>query len=164
MSLLRYVAVLILAVWVGGLAVLGGVAAPAIFSVLEAHDPATGRELGGVLFGDIFGRFQYLAWGLGAVLLLSLGLRAALGPRPRRLALRVWIAAAMLAVSVVTVVAIAPRIDAIQASVTGTIAALPDTDARKVAFGRLHGLANALMLVTLAAGVGLLWAEMRDQA
>jgi hypothetical protein len=162
MSLLRLVSVLILALWVGGAAVLGSVAAPTIFSVLEAHDPAGGRTMAGLVFGQVLSRFQQLSWILGGLLVIVMAVRAALGPRPRKLAIRLWLLAAMIAASVVTAVVVSPRIEAIRDETQGSVAALPDGDARKVQFGRLHGLSNALMLFSLAAGVGLLYAEMKD--
>ena len=100
MTLLRYAAFLGLAVWIGGLAALAGLGAPVLFEVLPAHDPAGGRELAGVVFGTLFERFQYVAWGAAIVVLASLSLRAALGPRPRRTALRIWTVLAMVAMSV----------------------------------------------------------------
>jgi hypothetical protein len=162
MSLLRLVSLLILAVWVGGAVVLGSVAAPAIFSVLEAHDPAGGRTLAGVVFGHVLARFQQLSWILGGLFVAVMGVRAALGPRPRRLSLRLWLAAAMIAASVTTALYVSPRIEAIRDATSGAVAALPDGDPRKVQFGRLHGLSNVLMILTIAAGVGLMYAEMKD--
>jgi quinol-cytochrome oxidoreductase complex cytochrome b subunit len=159
---LRFASLLALVLWVGGLAVLGGIGAPTIFAVLESHDPIAGRALAGVVFGAIFERFQYLAWALGALLLLLIGARAALGPRPRWFGLRMWTVTLMLAMSLATGLVLAPRIDAIRESVAGPVASLPSTDARQIEFGRLHGLSNVLMLVTLLGGIGLLWAEMRD--
>jgi hypothetical protein len=163
MSLLRFASILVLALWVGGLATLGGLAAPEIFDVLERHDPEGGRALAGEVFGAVFQRFQHVAWVLGALLLGLYGLRALLGPRPRRLGLRVWTAAALLAMSLAGGLFIAPRIEAIRQSTNGPVAALPDGDSRRTEFGRLHGLSNALMIVTLLAGVGLMWADLRDQ-
>lgn len=163
MSGLRFATLLVLAVWIGGLVVLGAIAAPAIFAILEAQDPGAGRMTAGLVFGGIFQHFQYLAWGLGGTLLLLFGARAALGPRPRRMALRVWTVVAMLGLSVVTAEIIAPRINRVRDSVVGPIAALDDADPRKVEFGRLHGASNGLMLVTVIAGLGLLWAETRDR-
>jgi hypothetical protein len=162
MKVLRFLAILALAAWVGGLLALGGVAAPTLFAQLQLHQGAAGRELAGVVFGDIFDRFQYAAWGLGGVVITSLAARAALGPRPRRLAIRIWTIAFMLAASVATTWVIAPRIVAIRDAVHAPIESLPATDARRVTFGRLHGASSVLMLVTLFAGVGLLWAETRD--
>jgi hypothetical protein len=163
MSALRFATLLVLAVWVGGLVVLGAIAAPTIFAILEAQDPSAGRATAGLVFSGIFQHFQYLAWGLGGTLLLLFGARAALGPRPRRMALRVWTVVAMLGLSVVTAEIIAPRITRVRDSVTGPIAALDDADPRKIEFGRLHGASNGLMLVTVLAGLGLLWAETRDR-
>ena len=80
MSLLRLACVLTLAGWIGGLAVLGTVVAPTVFTVLEAHDPIAGRTTAGLVFGAIFERFSHLSWGFGALMLALLGARAALGP------------------------------------------------------------------------------------
>jgi uncharacterized membrane protein len=162
MSVLRFVSVVLLALWVGGLAALGTIGAPAIFATIEAQDPSGGRTLAGAVFGAVFSRFQHVAWAIGGLLLAVLGARAALGPRPRRFGLRMWTIAGMVALSLVTVFVLGPRIDRLRESTPGTIAALPDTDPRKIAFGRLHGLSNGLMLVTLVAGLGLILAETRD--
>jgi hypothetical protein len=160
MSLLRFVALVALAVWVGGLATVGGLGAPAMFDALASQDP-TGA-LAGRVFGAVYTRLQYLAWALGVLVLASLGARAAIGPRPRRFGLRMWAVAGMLAASLAGVFLIAPRIESLRAGVHGSMQSLPDDDARRVTFGRLHGLSTGLMALTVLAGLGLLWAEMRD--
>ena len=162
MALLRFASVLVLAIWVGGLATLGSLAAPEIFTVLERHDPARGRVLAGEVFGAVFQRFQRATWLLGALLIALSGLRALLGPRPRQLGLRVWAAIGLLAMSLAGGLFIAPRIDAIRRATSGPVASLPDGDATRSEFGRLHGLSTGLMLLTLLAGAGLMWTEMRD--
>ena len=162
MFVLRFASVVLLAMWIGGLAALGGVGAPAIFATLEAHDPSGGRTLAGAVFGAVFSRFQHVTWGIAGLLFAVLGVRAALGPRPRRFGLRMWTIAGMLALSVITALVLTPRIDRLRESTPGTIAALPDNDPRKISFGRLHGLSNGLMVVTLVAGLGLILAETRD--
>lgn len=162
MSVLRYLSLLILVLWIGGLAALGFVGASTIFNVLEARDPEGGRALAGFVFGAIFARFHHVSWVLGGLLLGLLGARAALGPRPRRLGLRMWTAATMLAMSLIAGLWIAPRIDALRAATPGPIASLPDGDASKAEFSRLHGTSTALMIATLVAGAGLVWMEMKD--
>ncbi len=162
MSLLRFASLVVLALWTGGLAVLGLIAAPAIFDAIEPHDPESGRALAGQVFGVVFDRFQRLAWAMGGLLLALYGLRAAIGPRPRRLGLRVWAAAAMLGMSLTGGIVIAPRIDAIRRTTSSAVTSLPDTDPRKIDFRRLHGLSTALMVLTLVAGAGLIWSETRD--
>ncbi|HYN09449.1 MAG TPA: DUF4149 domain-containing protein [Vicinamibacterales bacterium] len=162
MSLVRFASLLILVLWIGGLATLGFVGAPAIFDVLERHDPAAGRTVAAAVFGAILARFHRVSWVLGALLLGVLGMRAVLGPRPRRFGLRMWTAGAMLAMSLAAGLWIAPRIDAIRAAAPGPIANLPDGHATKIEFGRLHGASTALMVFTLVAGAGLVWLEMKD--
>ncbi|HUL74377.1 MAG TPA: DUF4149 domain-containing protein [Vicinamibacterales bacterium] len=162
MSLLRFASVALLAAWIGGLAALGFVGAPAIFDVLEAHDPVAGRTLAGAVFGEVFARFQHVTWGIGVLAIAVLGVRAALGPRPRPFALRMWTLVGMLAISLASALVIAPRIDRLRLTTPGTIASLPETDPRKIEFGRLHGLSTGLMIVTLLAGTWLIWAELRD--
>ena len=68
---LRVASLVVLAIWVGGLAALGFVAAPAIFKSLEAADPSGGRVLAGLVFGSVFRNFQYVSLGLAAILLAS---------------------------------------------------------------------------------------------
>lgn len=163
METLRWLSIVALATWVGGLIALGVVVAPGLFRLLALHDPSGGRELAAFLFGSLLESFQYLAWGAGGLLLVSLGLRAAIGPRPRRTALRVWTVAAMVTASLLLVFVVAPRIDAIRAQTRGTIASLAESDPLRVQFGRLHGLSSGLMLATVMAGLALLWAEMKDR-
>ena len=162
MTWLRVASLVVLALWVGGLAVLGFVAAPAIFATLEAHDPAGGRALAGAVFGAVLGRFQYWMWALGAGLLVLYGIRALLGPRPLRLAMRVGVVVVMLSLGAVSAYYISPRIDQIRNETHGSIASLTDGDPRKSEFGRLHGLSSILMLCTLGAGISLVWAELHD--
>lgn len=162
MALLRVASLLVVALWTGGLAVLAFVAAPEIFATLEAADAANGRRLAGQVFGAVFARFQHWVWMLGAVLIGLFVARALLGPRPRKLGLRVLTVAVMISLSLVTAFAIAPRIDQIRSSTGGAVSALPDSDARKSEFGRLHALSSVFMLLTLVGGVGLLWAESHD--
>jgi hypothetical protein len=173
MPILRVASLAMVALWIGGLAVLGLVVAPSIFAVLEQQDPLSGRILAGLVFGDIFARFQRLAWFLGGGLILLLGARALLGPRPRRLGVQVGLVAVMLAASAYGALIITPRIDTLRTGVATTalpaggmapvsMAGLPDTDPRKQEFGRLHGLSNGLMMLTLIAGLAVFWIEARE--
>ena len=162
MTLLRVASLVVVSMWTGGLAALGFVAAPEIFATLEAAEPATGRVLAGQVFGAVFARFQHYVWILGAVLIGLLIARALLGPRPRKLGLRILVVAVMISLGAATAFAITPRIDAIRTETNGSIAGLPDSDSRKAEFGRLHALSSIFLLITLAGGVGLLWAESHD--
>lgn len=162
MALLRVASLAVLALWIGGLAVLGFVAAPAIFATLESVDPAGGRAMAGRVFGSVLTAFQPWVWGLGGAAFLLLIVRSLVGPRPHKLALRLAGILLMLALAAAGAFYIAPRIDALRASTPQAMASLPDGDPRKAEFGRLHGLSNVFMLVTLVTGLGLFWAESKD--
>jgi len=162
MSLLRFVSLLMLAIWVGGLGVLAAIVAPSVFGTLEAQDPATGAVTAGLVFGNVIRRFQHVAWILGVALALVLWARALIGPRPRRVGLRLWTLTAMIVMTLVGAFVIAPRIDAIRQRTSGPVRNLPDSDPTKIEFSRLHGASNALMLVTLVLGAGLIWMESKD--
>src|SRR5687768_12279597 len=99
MLALRYVYVLALVVWLGGMVVLGAVVAPTTFQVLQASEPVAGRALAGEVFGSMLARFHYVAYAAGGLLLLTLAGMAVLGPRPRGFAVRAALAAAMLLVA-----------------------------------------------------------------
>ena len=79
MFLLRYVALLALVLWVGGLVVLGAIAAPATFDVMAARHITDGRLLAGAVFGEILRRFFLVSCGAAAVVFFSLTLRRILG-------------------------------------------------------------------------------------
>ena len=162
MLALRYVYVLALVVWLGGMVVLGAVVAPTTFQVLQASEPVNGRVLAGELFGETIARFHYVAYAAGGVLLLSLGAMAVLGPRPRQFALRAAIIAAMLAVALYSGLIVLGRIDALQREVGTLPSRLPATDARRVQFDGLHQLSTQLMMLNMAAALVLLFWEARE--
>jgi uncharacterized membrane protein len=162
MRALRYVYILALVVWLGGMVVLGAVVAPTTFQVLQTSIPATGRELGGAVFGAILQRFHYVAYGAGALLLITLAAMALLGPRPRGVALRIAIVAAMLAVAIYSGVVVLGTIDKVQREVGGLPSRLPAGDARRVRFDELHTLSTRLMMVNIVGALALLLWEARE--
>jgi hypothetical protein len=161
MFLLRFVALLTLVIWVGGLLALGAVAAPAIFDVLAAQ-PDGGRMLAGALFGEILRRFHLVTYAAGAILLATLLLRRVLGPAPRRFAWRAGLAALMLAATAYSGIVVAGDIAALQRQIGAAPSSLPDGDPRRVRFGRLHGLSTALQLVPLLGGLMLIYWEIKE--
>ena len=99
MLVLRYVYVLALVVWLGGMVVITALVAPTTVQVLQAAAPSTGHALTDELLGAVLARFHYLSYAVGAVLFLSLAIMAILGPRPAAFAVRMGIITLMLAVS-----------------------------------------------------------------
>jgi hypothetical protein len=162
MLALRYVYVLALAVWLGGMVILGGLVAPTTFEVLQTADATGGRALAGELFGTTLARFHYIAYTCGAVLLVTLAAMAILGPRPTGFAVRLALVALMLGVALYSGLVVLREIDAIQLQV-GTLASrLPATDLRRLRFDTLHQLSTRLMMVDVAGALGLLFWEARD--
>jgi hypothetical protein len=162
MLALRFLALLTLVIWIGGLLALGAIAAPSIFDVLAATQAADGRLLAGAVFGEILRRFHIVSYAAGALLLATLVLRKVLGPRPRRFAWRAGLATAMLAASAYSGLVVSGRIGALQREIGVAPSSLPEGDARRVEFGRLHGLSTALQLIPVLGGLVLIFWEMKE--
>jgi len=162
MLVLRYAALLALVVWVGGLVALGGIAAPSIFDVIAQRQVADGRMLSGALFGEMLRRFTVVSYAAGGLLLLTLLARRILGPRPHRFAWRAGIGALMLAATAYGSMVVASRIEQLRREIGVAPSTLPEGDARRVEFGRLHGLSTALQLVPLLGGLALIFWEIRE--
>ncbi len=162
MLALRFVALVMLVIWVGGLLALGAVAAPSIFDVLAVTQADGGRLLAGALFGESLRRFHMVSYGAGALLLGTLILRRVLGPAPRRFAWRAGLATVMLAASAYSGLVVAGRIAQLQGEIGAAPSSLPEGDRRRVEFGRLHGLSTALELVPLLGGLMLIYWEIKE--
>lgn len=163
MLALRYVYVLALVVWLGGMVVLGAIVAPATFQVLESIEPVAGRALAGEVFGVTLARFHYVAYAAGALLLVTMAGMALLGPRPAGTAVRGALVACMLAVALYSGMIVLSRIEAIQQEVGGLPSRLPAADARRIRFDELHLLSTRLMLLNIAGALVLLYWEAREK-
>ena len=162
MVLLRYLYVVALVVWVGGLIVAGAIVAPSVFGVLQGWNAAEGRVLAGRVFGEVLLRLTWLSYAMGAVMFITLTLHRLLGSRPLKYGVRVGIMTLMLLMMFALGFYILPQINSIQADVSGPVNALLETDARRVEFDRLHGLSNILFSITALGGLALCWWETRE--
>ncbi len=163
MLALRYVAVVALVVWVGGLLALGAIAAPVAFDVLGSQAVAGGgRLLAGAVFGEMLRRFMLVSYAAGILLLGTLVVRAILGPRPRRFAWRAAAATIMLATAAYAGVIVDGRIRSLQRAIGVAPSSLAETDPRRIEFGRLHGLSTSLELVPLVGGLALIFWELKE--
>jgi len=163
MLALRYVYVLALVVWLGGMVILGALVAPTTFQVLQSIEPEAGRALAGEVFGVTIARFHYVAYAAGGLLLVTLAAMALLGPRPAAYAVRSALVACMLAVALYSGLVVLSRIDAIQQDVGGVASRLPAGDARRIRFDELHLLSTRLMLLNMAGALVLLYWEARER-
>jgi uncharacterized protein DUF4149 len=142
------VQVVVLALWLGAAAFFSLAVAPALFATLPS------RALAGVVVGRTLPVVFYLGMVAGAVLVVqqastSRGIRD----------VRAVCGCLMIAACAVSQFVIGRRIDRLRDAIGGPIDALAVDDARRVAFGRLHGMSVAwLGLAMLAAAVALVLA------
>lgn len=163
MLAVRYLYVLALVVWLGGMLILGALVAPATFDVLQAQEPVSGRALAGAVFGTTLARFHYVAYATGALLLLTLAAMRILGPRPAAFGVRAAIVLTMLGVALYSGTIVLQRIDTVQQDAGGLVSSLPATDARRIEFDQLHQLSIRLMLVNVAGALVLLYWEAKEK-
>src|SRR3954471_21148801 len=134
MFVLRYLYVVALVVWVGGLIVAGAIVAPAVFGVLQAWQPDEGRVLAGQVFGAVLLRMTWLSYAMGVLMFLALTLHRLLGARPLNYGLRVGIMALMLLLMFAMGSYIIPEINEIQTRIAGPVSSLPDLDPQRIQF------------------------------
>ena len=162
MFLLRYLYVVALVVWVGGLIVAGAIVAPSVFGVLQAWNSSEGRVLAGQVFGAVLLRLTWLSYAMGVLMFLALTLHRLLGARPLKYGIRVGIMAAMLLMMFAMGSYIIPEINAIQSHITGPVSSLPAADPQRLQFEKLHGYSNILFSITAIGWLALCWWEARE--
>src|SRR6188508_1325297 len=155
MVLLRYLYVVALVLWVGGLIVAGALVAPSVFGVLQAWNQSEGRVLAGQVFGNVLLRLTWLSYAMGVIMFVTLTLHRLLGARPVKYGVRVGIMGVML----VMMLAMGFYI---MAQVKGPVSGLEATDPLRVEFDRLHGLSNILFSITAIGGLALCFWETRE--
>lgn len=168
MSVVRFLHAFALAVWLGGMAVLGAVVAPATFQVLQARSGVSGRVLAAAVFGTILDRFQLVAYVCAAVVLVTLAVMA-FGARQMRAegyAVRGALAAAMLAVALYMGMSLYPEVNRIQTAIGADVSpsTLDAGDPRRVRFDALHARSTRLMQLNLAGTLILLAWHARSGA
>jgi hypothetical protein len=162
MLAIRYVALLALVIWLGGMIMLGLLVAPATFRVLQAAEPVTGRVLAGSVFGEILRNFHLVAYACGFVVLVCLFAIKFLGPPPHAFIPRVAIIVAMLLIAVYSGYPVAREIADVQSQVSGPMNGLSPTDARRMRFDTLHQRSTVLMTINMALGLVLLFWYVRE--
>jgi uncharacterized membrane protein len=159
----RYLVLAALAVWVGGMVVLGLVVAPSAFRVLQGTVPENGRVLGGAVFGEVLRQFHLIAYACGGIIVLGLFVMKFVGPPPAFFEIRAGLAALMLGIALYSGLIISTRMTQLQQSVPGSLSALSETDARRVRFDALHRRSTALMTINVGLGlVSLFWYVRRE--
>jgi uncharacterized membrane protein len=149
MSFLRFLMVLSLVVWIGGLIFFAFVLAPTAFQVL----PNT--HLAGNVVGRALGKLHWIAIISGVVFLIASLLYSYLMQGTAHIfAMRHILICMMLALTLVSQFWIIPRMDTLRASV-GDFATVPLTDPARAQFDALHvwstRVESAVLLLGLVA-------------
>jgi uncharacterized membrane protein len=146
---LRFVYLVSLVFWIGGIAFFSFIAAPSIFQVLP-------REEAGKVVTVIFPKYYWEGIICGA---LALATSVVLGVRTRwsvLLIVRTILLGVMLVGVLYSVLMLQPKIHAIKAQVD-SIESLAPTDPLRLEFGRLHGRSFAVNAAVLLLGIVVLF-------
>ena len=162
MVVLRYVYVIALIVWIGGLVTAGAVVAPALFGVLQAESGAAGRVLAGAAFGEILRRVLTMGEVAGAIMLLTMTVLRLLGPKPLSYGIRAGVLIAMLLASAYTAHSVLPEAEALRRSINGPMEQIAANDPRRMRFDALHQLSTMLVTATAVAGFVVAAWEARE--
>jgi uncharacterized membrane protein len=151
MSFLRFLMLLSLVVWIGGLIFFAFVLAPTAFQVL----PNT--HLAGNLVGRSLNKLHWVAIVSGILFLISSLLYSYLAQGTAHMfAMRHILVCLMLALTLVSQFWIIPRMDTLRAQV-GDFASVPLTDAARVQFDALHVWSTRLEGAVLLLGLAVVY-------
>ncbi|HKQ77559.1 MAG TPA: DUF4149 domain-containing protein [Blastocatellia bacterium] len=144
--------IIAIAAWVGGMAALAFIAAPAIFQA------AVSREQAGKIFGLILKRFHPVAYSCGAAILIA-GLMRWVGVFNHQLyaseITRYAIAALMLGISLYSGLVVSRRLDKLRARMPAGVDHTPKNDPRRIEFNSLHRVSTTLMAFNLLLGFAM---------
>ena len=132
MSFLRYLMLLTLIVWLGGLIFFAFVLAPTAFSVLPT------RHLAGTVVGRTLGTLHWMGIFSGIIFLVSSIFYSRLSQgTPHVFAARHILICLMLALTLISQFGIIPRMDTLRASI-GEIDSVPPDNPARMQFDALH--------------------------
>ncbi|HZS05884.1 MAG TPA: DUF4149 domain-containing protein [Blastocatellia bacterium] len=138
-------------VWVGGMATLALIAAPAIFQT------APSRESAGRTFGLILKRFAWVAYGCGAAILIAGAIRwggSWHGLTAPEL-VRYIIALLMVVLALYSGLVVSRKLDQLRERMAGGIDRVPKDDPRRVEFNKLHGVSMTLVAFNVLLGFAM---------
>jgi hypothetical protein len=153
MPFLRFLMLLSLVVWLGGLIFFAFVLAPTVFS----PGLLPSRQMAGSIVGRSLDRLHYMAIVSGTVFLIASMLYSRIGfGNARPLAARHVLIVLMLLLTVISQFAISPRMHAIRAE-AGVIDDLPSDNPPRMEFDRLHVWSEKFEVAVLLLGLVALY-------
>jgi uncharacterized membrane protein len=144
--------IIAITIWVGGMAALAFIAAPAIFKT------ASSREQAGKTFGLILKRFHPVMYLCGLAILIA-GLMRWAGSFNHQLTAteitRYTIALLMLGLALYSGLVISRKLDLLRGRMPSGIDRTPKDDPRRVEFNNLHRISTTLMAFNLLLGFAM---------
>ena len=154
MSLLRFLMMLSLAIWIGGIVFFAFVLAPTVFSVLPT------RNLAGMVVSRSLGRLHWIGLFSGIAYLVFSLLLARLSGSFQAFAPRHLLVLLMIALVLIAQFGIAGKMNQLRLDM-GVIDNVPQDDARRVEFNRLHVWSTRAEGTILILGLAVLFLTMR---
>lgn len=150
MTFIRFLMLLALVVWLGGIIFFAFVVAPALFTTVGS------RELAGAVVQRSLGSLHWIGVGCGIVFLAG----SLIDLRGRVLSIRIAAVALMLALTLISQLVVTSRMQRLHASM-GVIDSVPVTDARRAQFDSLHQWSTTLEGLVLLFGLVALYDTTR---
>lgn len=152
MAFLRYLMLLALIVWIGGIFFFAFVLAPTAFSILPS------KHLAGSVVGSSLKSLHWIGIVSGAVFLIASSLYArSHGGTLQPFAPRNLLILLMILLTLVSQFGIIPRMDALRASMPDDIDSVPNDDSARMRFDSLHRTSTRVEGTVLLLGLGLVY-------
>ena len=150
---MRFLSIVVLALWIGSIFFFGAVMAPIVFHVLPTHTMA-----GDVIFPSLT-RLHYLALACGALFLVFTFIRRSRSSKESFSTELVLVAIMMLATAFAQF-GLGAKMNGMRLGM-GNIDAISQTDSRRIEFNRLHTYSTALEESIFFLGLGALFLTSR---
>jgi len=158
MSLVRFLMLLSLVIWIGGLIFFAFVLAPTVFAVLPT------RQLAGSVVSRSLGILHWMAIGCGVVFAITSMIDArVVNGVAQPFALRNLLIYAMIVLTLVGMFGVESRMLALRQQM-GVIDNVPHDDPLRVEFNRLHHWSTRIESSVLVLGLALLYLTARRMA
>jgi uncharacterized membrane protein len=157
MAFLRFLLLLSLIVWLGGIAFFAAVVAPTLFAVLPT------RHMSGSVVGPTLSELHWIGLFCGLVFLACSVLHDYLAKGDfRRVSGRHTLVVLMLVLTAISLFVLTPKMTAIKGQI-GIIDNVPVSDRQRVRFNELHVWSTRLEGAVLFLGLGVVFSVARQR-
>lgn len=142
---IRFLALLTMVVWIGGIIFFAFLVAPTLFAMLPT------QQLAGQVVNRLLSGLHDVGLVCGVVFLIASGYGTLKRARVARA-----LCGAMILCTAASQLAVIPKMQRLRESVGGAIEALPASDAGRAAFDHLHRISVGLEIAVLIGGIVIL--------